>query len=429
MKALVKLAVLEIGAVLLVVMPVAVAHAQLRGPVVVPQSGIERPGDVGVKAHTDVLLVPISGSRNVAATVHSQTTSAPPLAGFYFDTPASIACAYELDSQVRGFCNPNTATENPSGGSRAIAVVDAYDDPFAAADLAEFSRQFALPAAKFTVVFARGFRPPVDPTGGWEFEESLDIEWSHALAPNAAIYLVEAASSSLSDLLLAESVAGGIVGNQGGGEVSNGWGSSEFSGELGLDRFFTSPGVVYLAASGDAPGIEYPAASPNVIAAGGTSLNRDVPAATLNESAWQDSGGGPSAFEPRPSYQSAIASTVGDARGTPDVSVTANPNSGVWVYDTVPVELSAGFPTQFAAGWIVAGGTSVSTTMLAGMINSRGDFASTSAQELTTVYGNLGSANFFDIAIGNCGPYGGYAAVAGWDFCTGVGSPAGAGGF
>jgi subtilase family serine protease len=83
-------------------------------------------------------------------------------------------------------------TKNPTGGSKAIAIVDAYDDPKALNDLKVFSAQFGVPFNQndFTVVYANasGTRPPLDPTGSWELEESLDIEWAHAMAPNAQGY-------------------------------------------------------------------------------------------------------------------------------------------------------------------------------------------------------------------------------------------------
>jgi subtilase family serine protease len=94
--------------------------------------------------------------------------------------------------------------------------VDAFDDANAATDLAIFSSQFGLPAANFTKVFASGVKPPQDPTGGWELEASLDIEWAHAMAPSARIILVEAASNSLSNLLAAETVAANLVAAAGG---------------------------------------------------------------------------------------------------------------------------------------------------------------------------------------------------------------------
>ena len=90
-------------------------------------------------------------------------------------------------SPVVAGCNPNSVTAPAAGGKNAIAVVDAYDYPTAATDLAYFSRQFNLPAATFSVVYGSGRRPSQDPTGGWELEAALDIEWAHALAPGAKI--------------------------------------------------------------------------------------------------------------------------------------------------------------------------------------------------------------------------------------------------
>jgi len=147
----------------------------IRGPMIVPQSSIERSGDIGINAHTESLVVPFSIGNNMAA-AQTQASPQPPYPGYYFDTPASIECVYDLSGETRGFCDPNKVMKNPTGGSKVIALVDAYDDPFAARDLATFSKQFGLPYANFTVVFAGGYRPRVDPTGGWEFEESLDTQ-------------------------------------------------------------------------------------------------------------------------------------------------------------------------------------------------------------------------------------------------------------
>ena len=138
------------------------------------------------------------------------------------------------------------------------------------------------------------------------------------MAPDAKLFLVEAQSDSLTDLFNADVVASNLVANAGGGEVSNSWGSAEFAGETTLDTTFTTPGVVYFASSGDQPGVEYPAASPSVVATGGTTTSRDP--ATGNFSAehpWDLSGSGLSAFESRPSYQDGIQSIVGRSRGVP----------------------------------------------------------------------------------------------------------------
>ena len=389
--------------------------------VIVPQSSVAKAADAGVRGHTNVRYFMPAGGLSAPALLRG-TRGGPPFRGYFYETPASLGCIYELVSLLQIGCDPNTVTENPSGGSRAIAVVDAYDDPTAAADLQRFSKQFGLPKAKFSIVYATSIRPPVDPTGGWELEESLDIEWTHAMAPHAKIILVEARSNTLGDLLQAEDVASKLVASAGGGEVSNGWGGDEFPGESTLDWHFAKPKVVYVAASGDAAGVEYPATSPNVVAAGGTSIMRDpTTGAFLGETAWQLTGGGPSAFEDRPDYQDVISGIVGDVRGTPDMSLDGDPNSGAWVYNSNP--------TGGHQGWFIVGGTSLSSAALAGVINAAGNFYSSTNAELTAVYGNLGNpSDFRDITTGTCGPYIAYEAVMGWDFCTGVGSPLGLGG-
>lgn len=190
------------------------------------------------------------------------------------------------------------------------------------------------------------------------------------------------------------------------------WGGSEFSSEGSNDSHFTGSGVVYFASSGDTGGVRiYPGVSPNVVSAGGTTINRDKNGNFISETGWSGSGGGPSQFEPRPSYQDGIAGIVGTHRGSPDFSFDADPNSGVSVYDSTSCQ---GF-----SGWLVFGGTSVSSPSLAGIVNLAGGGTS-SASVLATIYGNLGNTNDFrDIVTGTAGTF---SAAVGWDFVTGVGS-------
>jgi subtilase family serine protease len=140
-------------------------------------------------------------------------------------------------------------------------------------------------------------------------------------------------------------------------------------------------------------------------------VNRDAQGNFVSETAWSGSGGGPSAYELRPSYQNVIVSTVGSQRGVPDFSFDANPSTGVSVYDSTSC--------QGLSGWLTFGGTSVSSPSLAGIVNLLGSRNSSSTNELLMIYGNLGSANFNDITSGTAGSY---SAVPGWDFVTGVGS-------
>lgn len=393
------------------------------GTTIVPSSSIEKREDIGKRAHTHIRLhVPADSLPPAPA-----QTSGPPVAGYLIETPASIGCIYKLTTPLVKGCNPNKATAIPAGGSKAIAIVDAYDDPNAASDLAVFSSQFGLPAANFKVVYASGYQPSIQ--AGWALEESLDIEWAHAMAPNATLYLVEAASSYFDDLFAAVQVASQLVGGAGGGEVSMSWGGSEYCNqvqgcETQYDGYFTNyPGIVYFASTGDTEGTEYPSVSPYVVAVGGTSVRRSQAQNAfgdyLGEFAWEYTGGGESEVEARPGYQSKVKS-VDSYRGVPDVASIADPNNGVWVYCSVD---SASSPFQNAPGWFAVGGTSVAAPTWAGIVNRAGTFAKSSIAELTTMYNTAG--DFTDIKAGICGFYNTYAASKGWDFCTGLGTPTG----
>ena len=381
--------------------PAQAQNTPARGNVIVPSSSVARPEDAGLRAHTNLLIFVPDRSQ--------------PEQSFSGETPASLACVYKLVAQVSG-CPISGTSAVPSGGSGAIAIVDAYDDPNAASDLATFSSTFGLPAANFSVVYASGKKPPQDSTGGWELEESLDIEWAHAMAPNAQLYLVEASSASNSALYTAEGVASSLVSAAGGGEVSNSWGGGETRGETSNDsKYFSTSGVVYFASAGDSPGVIYPSASPNVVSAGGTSVNRSGGNFT-SETTWSSGGGGTSRYEARPSYQSSVSSIVGSKRGTPDFSFDANPSTGVQVYDSTAYEGTVG-------PWWIVGGTSVSAPSLAGIVNAAGLFAGSTNVELTTIYSYLGnSSDFRDITSGSCGTH---SAKSGYDLCTGVGSDQG----
>lgn len=367
-------------------------------PVFIPGSTIENQGDQGNMAHTNHVI-----------SLRSPGGAPATPAGY---GPSQLAAAYSFTP----------------GGSGTIAIVDAYHYPTAYSDLTTFSKQFSglrvLPqctstnplktAPCFAQVYATGRQPKGN--CGWNQEAALDIEWAHAMAPNASIVLVEAASASYTDLFNAVQVAANIVNANGAGEVSMSWGGSEFNGETSYDSIFLKTNVVYFAASGDTGGQTiYPSVSPNVVAAGGTSL---IISPTLKETAWSGSGGGPSKYESRPTYQNNINSIVGLHRGVPDFSFDADPNTGVAVYDSTSC--------QGWVGWMVFGGTSVASPSLAGIVNSAGTFSSNTTNELTLIYSNLindvVNSNFRDITSGTAGSY---TAKAGWDFVTGVGSSVG----
>ena len=362
----------------------------------VPDSSQEGLADRGVLAHTNHLIH-----------VLRQATAAIPAGR----SPLSIWQVYA------------NSTGSPAGGSHVVAIVDAYHYGTALNDFNVFSRQFGLPTEPsssatastnqvFQVVYANGRQPRSN--CGWAQEAALDIEWSHAMAPGAKIVLVEAGSNSFSDLFRAIDVATSIVKAAGAGEVSMSWGGSEFSSESSYDSHFPlNSDVVYFASSGDTGGATiYPSVSPNVVAAGGTTLSGS--GSTATETGWSGSGGGPSRYEPKPFYQNAVTTLPGSARGVPDLSFDADPNSGVSVYDSTSCQ---GF-----VGWMVFGGTSVSAPCLAGLTNTAGAFRGDSQLQLSWVYSLLGTSNYFDVVSGTAGSF---QAGPGWDFVTGVGTPRG----
>jgi hypothetical protein len=115
-------------------------------------------------------------------------------------------------------------------------------------------------------------------------------------------------------------------------------------------------------------------------------------------------------------------------RGTPDLSFDGDPNTGAWVYDSVPMSDAPDGGVD-GSNWYVFGGTSLSAAAMVGVINVADHFSSSSARELTRIYNHLSFTNdYHDIVSGDCGPYDSFSATPGWDYCTGVGSPIGYGG-
>ena len=354
----------------------------------------------------------------------------PPIPGLFYQTPASLACNYDLVPKSSG-CNPNVVALNPSGGGKAIGIVDAYDYVNAFADLQTFSTQFGLTAispSSFQVVYApKGGSPPGSCVGsptqpptatgtGWDIEAALDTQYAHAMAPAATLYLVEAQSNLILDLFCAVTTASQLVQGAGGGQVSMSLGSSEFSSETSFDPVFTTSNVVYFASSGDSAGVSYPSASPNVVSVGGTSLSTDPTTGNfITENIWQDTGGGLSRYEATPSYQSGIdLIKVTGKRGTPDVAADANPATGVWVFNST----LAGAPV-----WFIVGGTSVASPLWAGIVNAAGSIYDSSNAELIELYERDGATRA--VISGSCGPYDQFVANGAYNFCTGLGSPRG----
>ncbi|OMG70092.1 S53 family peptidase [Burkholderia ubonensis] len=327
-------------------------------------------------------------------------------------TPALARHAYGFDTIAN------------QGDGVIVAIVDAYDDPRIESDLGVFSNAFSLPPCTtangcFTKVYASGSKPRGD--AGWSLEMALDVEWVHAIAPKAKIVLVEAASASFSDLMAAVDVAV----QRGASVVSMSFGGNEFSGESGFDGHFGAPGVTFVASSGDSgTGTEYPAASPYVVAVGGTTLSTDPYGNYVGEAAWSGSGGGVSSGEAEPAGQAAWPIPVAGKRGVPDVSYDANPSSGFAVYDSVTY--------QRQAGWFQVGGTSAGAPQWSALVAIANSLrAAAGKARLSGTYDALYAAgktaygsNYHDVTTGTNGSCGAICTAAGgYDYVTGLGSP------
>jgi subtilase family serine protease len=338
-------------------------------------------------------------------------SSTPPTSAF---VPAQVRHAYGFDQVTN------------QGAGQTIGIVDAYDDAKAESDLGVFSAQFGLPACTssngcFRKVYSNGKMPVAN--ANWAVETALDVEWAHAIAPKATILLVETPTNSLSDLVGGVTVAV----RDGASAVSMSWTAGEFSGETSMDKNFVSNGVTYLAASGDVgTGAVYPAASPDVIGVGGTSLYLNTNGSYQSETAWSGSGGGLSAFEREPSFQAqfGIPNDSRGYRGSPDVSYDGNPGTGYAVYDSIGI---SGY-----SGWFQVGGTSAGTPQWAALIaiaNSMRAAArkSSLSSTNTTLYSVAKTglnAEFRAVTQGTNGTCGTMCnAGAGFDYVTGLGTP------
>ena len=176
--------------------------------------------------------------------------------------------------------------------------------------------------------------------------------------------------------------------------------------------------------------VDFPASSPHVLAVGGTRVTAAANNTIETETVWNDgaqggaTGGGYSTYETRPAFQTGISSVVGTKRGVPDVAAVGNPRTGVWVYNSY--ENTAGGALY---AWNIIGGTSVASPLWAGIVNHAGHFSASVLIEETLIYASAKTAaDFRDVTIGSCGFYEGWSAAAGWDPCSGNGTPLGTAG-
>jgi subtilase family serine protease len=346
--------------------------------------------------------------------------------------PASASKPYGYGPvQLRGGYNLGSGTVAVKS---IIAIVDAYDHPNIAKDLATYSRQYNLPqlgnCAVSTATAAKPCFQKVDQNGGtkypvassdWALEISLDVETVHAICQNCSILLVEASTSSYQDIMTAFDRAVAMGANV----ISNSYGSMEFSSETNYDFHFSnaaSKGIAVTFSSGDSGyATQYPAASPYVTAVGGTALTLDSSNNRVSEIAWTGAGSGCSVYEAQPLFQTGLGLSGCANRMIADVSANADPNTGAAVYDS--------YSYYGSTGWFTIGGTSLASPIIAATYALAGNSA-TIAPANQYLYSHTGS--LYDVTSGSNGTCSiTYLcnAIAGYDGPTGLGTPSGLGAF
>lgn len=320
--------------------------------------------------------------------------------------PAQIASAYKL---------PTSA-----GAGRTVAIVDAYDNPKAEADLAVFRKHFGLPACTtangcFRKVNQKGAASPLPPGDpDWGVETSLDLDAVSSACPRCRILLVEGDSDFLDDLGIAAARAAGM----GVAAVSNSYGTTEFNGMSAYAKYYTHPGVPITASTGDYgfQAASFPAVLTTTIAVGGTTLKKASNSRGWKETAWSGAGSGCSAYVAKPSWQKdrhCLMRTIGD------VSAVADPDTGLGTYDT--------YGLGSDNGWNEVGGTSLSSPLIAGMFGLAGNGATIN----NAAYLYARRRAFHDVVGGTNGFCGGdylCRGTRGYDAPTGIGTPKGVGG-
>jgi len=321
--------------------------------------------------------------------------------------PASIQSAYKLASLT--------------SSGRTVAIVDAYNDPTAEADLATYRAQFGLPACTtangcFRKMDQRGGTSYPAKNGGWAQEISLDLDMVSATCPDCHILLVEADSASFANLGTAVNQAAKTAGVV---AISNSYGGGD-AADTTYGSYYNHPGIAVTASTGDSGyvGGSYPASSSYVTAVGGTSLRTAANTRGWTEAVWSGAGSGCSIYNAALSA-AASANTGCAKRAMADVSAVADPNTGVAVYDSTAYRGSS--------GWMVFGGTSASAPIIGSVYALSGN---------TTGYANAlpysHTSALFDVTSGSngtCPTSQWCTARIGWDGPSGLGTPNGVGAF
>jgi subtilase family serine protease len=356
-----------------------------------------------------------AATTEVAFLSGSACTTFPEIGGYY---PCDLQSAYSLPSTI-------------AGAGQTVAIVDAYDDPKAETDLGIYRAQFGLPPCTtanhcFEEVNELGQQndPPPADTTGWSIEETLDLDMVSAVCPNSHILFVEVNDDLASSLAAGANEAAAL----GATQISNSYGGPEWADEITLDHAYRHNSAMVVASSGDSDyGVEYPSSSPYVTAVGGTNLTVASNSRGWNEFVWnngnvQGAGSGCSAFEPKPVWQKDVGCPN---RMVADVAALADPFAGVAIYDTFIV------PDVTYGGWVVVGGTSVGSPLIAAVYALAGASPG-SLDDASYTYSHTSALN--DITNGSNGT----CPLATQYFCTaevgysgptGNGTPNGVGAF
>jgi hypothetical protein len=404
-----------IPAAVLTANPAAASVATPAAPAATPANWVFSCGKSFTPGKKHCLVI-----KNTAAHPTAQTVGPDAIPAGNGYGPSQFQAAYNL-----------TAASAADGSGTTVAVVDAYNDPTAAADLATYRSAAGLPAltsGQFTQYNQNGQTSPLPATApasdDWTLEESLDVDMVSAICPLCKIDLVEATNDTGTGLYVAEESAATTLGAK---YISNSWGGSESSTDLTYDsEYFGVSGVVYTASAGDSGysgGVIYPATSPHVVGVGGTSLSTASNSRGWTESVWNTSssegtGSGCSSNEPTPSWQAALSviTAVCSHRVDNDVAADADPNTGAAVYDT----------TNGNGGWNEVGGTSESSPMIAAVFALAGNNGNGGDNAADSIYTHTG--NLYDVTSGSNGSCGGSilcTAATGYDGPTGWGTPNG----
>jgi subtilase family serine protease len=353
--------------------------------------------------------------------------------GFAGQAHAAVSYTPSQISTVYGFTGANFKGTAATGAGQTIAIIDWYNDPNIVSEVAAFNSQYGLQTFNsggptFTVVNQSG-GSSLPTTNTTSLETALDVQWAHAMAPQANIILVEPNTSAFSDT---DAAVNYVKAQPGVSVVSMSYGATDTNGNANFSQYdstFTQAaghaGVTFCASTGDSSSPSYPATSPHVLAVGGTTLSITGGGTRSSEVVWNNSrssaeGTGYSANESEPAFQLGVQSS--GKRSVPDVAYDADPNSGVYV------EYNSGGGNQLYSG---VGGTSISSPQWAAIIAIadqgralNGLSSLTSDQALTMLYALVGtplySQAFYDVTSGTSN---GQTATTGWDVASGLGTP------